>query len=223
VRHDHKLTTISNPSTTMKSSPCFRAMHHHHKFTTPLIHVHSPPCNACSVQAIFPTSLLPKIIHRLRFKFLITLTLQASCYNLINAHKFLNTLTLQVVPETELLHSAGVDNVMSSACPADQASTQAAPGTCLLPTAAADYNISSHLAEDENEPEVPSDYDMDKLPSPIAEQQVGPTRHCPLTPSFFLSYHGAHLSYRTRRRRMGRPTLSTTNTISLMSSSTSTK
>jgi hypothetical protein len=38
MRHDHEISTISHPSTTMKSSPHFRAMHHHHKFTTPLIH-----------------------------------------------------------------------------------------------------------------------------------------------------------------------------------------
>jgi hypothetical protein len=72
--------------------------------------------------------------------------------------------------ETELLHGAGVDNVMTSPRPADEASTEAASETELLPTVAADNNMPTHLAEDDDEHEVPSECNMDEQPSPIAEQ-----------------------------------------------------
>jgi hypothetical protein len=91
MRHDHKLTTISYPSTTMKSSPCFRAMHHH-KFTTPpppppFIRIHRQATTLAPFKLSFPPLFAPKIIHGGRFKFLNTLILQASSYNRFHSQK----------------------------------------------------------------------------------------------------------------------------------------
>jgi hypothetical protein len=70
-------------------------------------------------------------------------------------------------------HSAGAYIVMTSPRPADEDSNQAANGTRLLPTATANNIMHSHLADDDDEPEVPSDCDMDEHPSPLAHEQVG--------------------------------------------------
>jgi hypothetical protein len=65
------------------------------------------------------------------------------------------------------LHSSAAELVMTYKLPDDQDSNQAHKGGRLLPT------MPSHLSDDDNEPEVPSDCDMDEVPSPVVHDHVG--------------------------------------------------